>query len=660
MTFAEWMGQNGYSAYNSAAGRKQLQQKYGITGDSYTANLALWKKLREEQEASQRTAEEVQRYEDNMPTMGVPLLKITDSGIVKNTPGLQAAPAGIAAADPHGGLYVGNVLGTGNEIVINPTQAGARMNETELWQWFRSALDNPTELFKPEYYKTRESIPDKWWKWAFEYKDENGDKPYAYLAQSKKISDKNKAFWDKYKGDERDQKRMKHNDMWKIFNNPDKFFSAEYTTLRESLTPYQWATIIKRNPQYLTNEAYRRFIPSDVTAKGRELQAMLGAREARDGMNEAAMYTLPIILGAFNPLMTMGTMAGGALTDQIVFEASDGRYNNWSEFMQDAMHYDENDPTNTDMQNIYRKLMAIASNPGALAMSGIGGAALNGVGSRSAKVRGEGSLDMVKTHSRGLTTEPQGLSYHEWINSKGATSQVIPKNPRTGLGRRTGSGGPGHHSGGQRIQTEGGFAGPLRESTGSIVGEGTLTVPVVEPGAPLYTPYKPGERVESAAPITEGEGTILPTNWRYQTAYWWGKPHFVKWWQNNAVPQNSGKTLNYTDENGNTRRILIKWGGRPIVADNIQDTGKVGPQEAGTVKSRRVHGEAPIAYDGPLFYGTQIGLTPSGDIVGGRLGEVVEFRNGGRMGYAQYLQNDTAHTARFVGYPTPTLQQKAE
>jgi hypothetical protein len=30
----------------------------------------------------------------------------------------------------------------------------------------------------------------------------------------------------------------------------------------------------------------------------------------------------------------------------------------------------------------------------------------------------------------------------------------------------------------------------------------------------------------------------------------------------------------------------------------------------------------------------QNGLTPSGDIVGGRLGEVVEFRNGGRMGYA--------------------------
>jgi hypothetical protein len=52
-----------------------------------------------------------------------------------------------------------------------------------------------------------------------------------------------------------------------------------------------------------------------VTAKGRELQAMLGAREAREGMNEAAMYTLPIILGAFNPMMTMGTMAGGALTD---------------------------------------------------------------------------------------------------------------------------------------------------------------------------------------------------------------------------------------------------------------------------------------------------------------------------------------------------------
>jgi hypothetical protein len=70
------------------------------------------------------------------------------------------------------------------------------------------------------------------------------------------------------------------------------------------------------------------------------------------------------------------------------------------------MYYDENDPTNTEMQNIYSKLMAIASNPGALAMAGVGGAALNGVGSRSAKVRGEGSLDMVKTHSRGLTTEP--------------------------------------------------------------------------------------------------------------------------------------------------------------------------------------------------------------------------------------------------------------
>ena len=637
MTFSEWMGQNGYSAYNSAAGRRQLQQKYGITGDSYTANLALWKKLREEQKASQLNAEEVQRYENNMPTMDIPLLKITDSGIVKNTPGLRATPVGIAAADPHGGLYVGNVLGTGNEIVIKPDQAGARMGEAELWQWFRTALDNPTELFKPEYYKTRESIPEKWWKWAFEYKDENGDKPYAHLAQSKKISDKNKAFWDKYKGDERDEKRMKHNSMWKVFNNPEKFFSKEYKTLRDSLSAYQWATILERNPNYLTHEKYKKYIPSNNTVKGRELGAMLGAREAREGMNEAAMYTLPVVLGAFNPLAAMGTMAGGALTDQIVFEASDGRYNNWPEFMQDAMYYDENDPANSDMQNIYKKLISVASNPGALAMGALGGAATSSTGARTVRAKGEGSLDMVKTHSRGLTTEPQGPAFREWVDTKGNVYQAVPRNPKTGTGVRRGAGGTGHHSGGQRIQTEGGFAGPLQESTGAITGQAVISLPPL--AAPLYTPYKPGTRIESEKPLKESEGTILPDNWKYQTAYWWGKPHFVNWWTKNTTPENEGKTLDYTDENGNTRRVLIKWGGKPIVADNIQNTGKTGPQDAGTIKSRRVYGETPILYEGPVFYGTQIGLTPSGDIVGGRLGEIVEFRNGGRMNYAAYLQN---------------------
>lgn len=49
MTLSEWMGQNGYSAYNSALGRKQLRNKYGITeSDGYKANMQLWHRLKQE------------------------------------------------------------------------------------------------------------------------------------------------------------------------------------------------------------------------------------------------------------------------------------------------------------------------------------------------------------------------------------------------------------------------------------------------------------------------------------------------------------------------------------------------------------------------------------------------------------------------------------
>lgn len=48
MTLSEWMGQNGYSEYNSAAGRRELQKRYGINNpDSAAANMELWKKLKQ-------------------------------------------------------------------------------------------------------------------------------------------------------------------------------------------------------------------------------------------------------------------------------------------------------------------------------------------------------------------------------------------------------------------------------------------------------------------------------------------------------------------------------------------------------------------------------------------------------------------------------------
>lgn len=56
MTLAEWMGQNGYSEYNSAAGRRELQKKYGINNtNSAAANLELWKKLKAEKAQPKKT-----------------------------------------------------------------------------------------------------------------------------------------------------------------------------------------------------------------------------------------------------------------------------------------------------------------------------------------------------------------------------------------------------------------------------------------------------------------------------------------------------------------------------------------------------------------------------------------------------------------------------
>lgn len=55
MTFSEWMSKNGYQQYNSAAGRKELQKKYGITEtDPAKANMALWAKLRAEKASSKK------------------------------------------------------------------------------------------------------------------------------------------------------------------------------------------------------------------------------------------------------------------------------------------------------------------------------------------------------------------------------------------------------------------------------------------------------------------------------------------------------------------------------------------------------------------------------------------------------------------------------
>jgi hypothetical protein len=47
ITFAQWMAENGYGAYNSAAGRRELRKQYGITEtDGAKANMELWKELK--------------------------------------------------------------------------------------------------------------------------------------------------------------------------------------------------------------------------------------------------------------------------------------------------------------------------------------------------------------------------------------------------------------------------------------------------------------------------------------------------------------------------------------------------------------------------------------------------------------------------------------
>ena len=47
ITFAQWMAENGYGAYNSAAGRRELRKQYGITEtDGAKANMQLWKELK--------------------------------------------------------------------------------------------------------------------------------------------------------------------------------------------------------------------------------------------------------------------------------------------------------------------------------------------------------------------------------------------------------------------------------------------------------------------------------------------------------------------------------------------------------------------------------------------------------------------------------------
>lgn len=47
---------NGYSEYNSASGRRELQKKYGINNtNSAAANMELWKKLKTEKAKPKNT-----------------------------------------------------------------------------------------------------------------------------------------------------------------------------------------------------------------------------------------------------------------------------------------------------------------------------------------------------------------------------------------------------------------------------------------------------------------------------------------------------------------------------------------------------------------------------------------------------------------------------
>jgi hypothetical protein len=198
------------------------------------------------------------------------------------------------------------------------------MTQQELKQWIADNIDDPHTFFSSQYYKTIERIPESWWKKIYNYKDENGNKPYAYYRHTKKVFDRNRKYWEQKEADpeKRDQRRRKNIEFEQLVADPQRFFSPEFKKLRDSLSNDTWVQILRKHPEYAQNRKYSKYLPTENTPQGREIWSKVANTEIAEAMDQAGRKIAPVILGAGNPLATGAAMVGGWATDEIVRSAS--------------------------------------------------------------------------------------------------------------------------------------------------------------------------------------------------------------------------------------------------------------------------------------------------------------------------------------------------
>lgn len=170
MTFSEWMGQNGYSEYNSAAGRRELQKKYGITEtDSAKANLALWARLKAGEPAPTKPVKEV---------IAPIATKVTPLTIA------PPQPKQIIIPEQHQKLfynqgddtYYGGRLG---EVTTKKQKISNKERKEAYNEWLQEAIDNPEMLFNPNLTNYRKGISDKIWQQIITKHPEYFNQKYA-------------------------------------------------------------------------------------------------------------------------------------------------------------------------------------------------------------------------------------------------------------------------------------------------------------------------------------------------------------------------------------------------------------------------------------------------------------------------------------------------
>lgn len=424
-------------------------------------------------------------------------------------------------------------------------------------------------------------------------------------------------------------------------NDPSMLFNPNYSETRKKITDNQWIQLIERHPEYW-NEATSRYIPDSAQTK-------LMQRGIRKATDKAANYVVQGLLGATNPLAAITSLAGAALTDEIVDLASK-KYTGWQDMVASKLR--EKDIDNDLIVNTVSAL----SNPGAW-IGGFAGSAATPTYSFTASpietvtVAGKPreiytSADLahptintgkkeVEIPAGMAETHIQGVSNMPILGSRTVASKTaaVPVGPGGGLGRgagRIGGGGKGLNPRGQMTTNYSLMPEVIR-------GDMTMNLPyaTVSGMPPIeYTlsdhPERPLEKPTDKIPY--GKSWKVPDF--YQTGYDWGDPEFQAWWRKNAQG-NEGKVLDY-----NGRKIKIEWSPEGYRRTNIHTGVPGGTYPQGSITGREVLGERHLTPPQQLVIpGNSVVMSnPTLTPYKVTLGDTVTLKHGGSLNYLNYVK----------------------